>query len=144
VDCYRAALKIEPRFQNGILNLSNSLLRLNRPKESLNTTLELIKLDDAAAIKPTVAFTLGLGLAGVGRYDDAVGVFREILKAMPGDPQAHKALGFVYFQTGLPHRALDHYQEAAKTQPSDAQLAALILAAEQAMAQKRSGRMMSY
>jgi TPR repeat protein len=63
---------------------------------------------------------------------------------MPGDPQAHKALGFVYFQTGLPHRALDHYQEAAKTQPSDAQLAALILAAEQAMAQKRSGRMMSY
>jgi tetratricopeptide (TPR) repeat protein len=144
VECYRNALKIEPRFQNGILNLSNSLLRLNRPKESLNTTLELIKLDNTAATKPPVAFTLGLGLAGVGRYDDAVGVFREILKAMPGDPQAHKALGMVYFQTGLPHRALDHYQRAAQNQPPDAQLAQLILAAEQAMAQKRSGRTMSY
>ncbi len=144
VECYRNALKIEPRFQNGILNLSNSLLRLNRPKESLDTTLELIKLDNTAATKPPVAFTLGLGLAGVGRYDDAVGVFREILKAMPGDPQAHKALGLVYFQTGLPHRALDHYHKAAKAQPSDTQLAALIQAAEQAMAQKRSGRTMSY
>jgi|UniRef100_UPI00378501AA cytochrome c-type biogenesis protein CcmH/NrfG len=144
VECYRAALKIEPRFQNGILNLSNSLLRLNRPKESLDTTLQLIQMDNTAATKPTVAFTLGLGFAGVGRYDEAVGVFREILKAMPNDPQTHKALGLVYYQSGLPHRALDHYQKAARVQPSDQHLTTLIQAAEAAMAQKRGARMMSY
>lgn len=136
VHCFREALKVEPRFQNGLLNLSNSLLRLNRPKEALDTTMQLINLDKNATTKPPVAFTLGLSLAGVGRYDEAVSVFRDILRAMPNDPQTHKALGLVYYQTGLPHRALDHYQAAAHVQPNDQQLQQLIQAAEVAMAQK--------
>ncbi|OYW75347.1 MAG: hypothetical protein B7Z37_13640 [Verrucomicrobia bacterium 12-59-8] len=136
VHCFREALKIEPRFQNGLLNLSNSLLRLNRPKEALDTTLQLINLDKNATAKPPVAFTLGLSLAGVGRYDEAVSVFRDILASMPEDPQTHKALGLVYYQTGLPHRALDHYQAAARVQPGDLQLQKLIRAAEVALAEK--------
>ncbi len=136
VHCFREALKVEPRFQNGLLNLSNSLLRLNRPKEALDTTMQLIKLDSNATTKPPVAFTLGLSLAGVGRYDEAVAVFRDILHAMPGDPQAHKALGLVYYQTGLPHRALDHYEAAAQVQPNDPQLERLIEAAKVALANK--------
>jgi tetratricopeptide (TPR) repeat protein len=72
----------------------------------------------------------------VGRYDEAVSIFRDILAAMPEDPQTHKALGLVYYQTGLPHRALDHYQAAARTQPNDVQLQKLMQAAEVAMAEK--------
>ncbi len=136
VHCFREALKVEPRFQNGLLNLSNSLLRLNRPKEALDTTMQLINIDKNATTKPPVAFTLGLSLAGVGRYDEAVSVFRDILASMPEDPQTHKALGLVYYQTGLPHRALDHYQAAARVQPGDPQLQKLIQAAEVALAQK--------
>jgi len=133
VDCYRKALEIEPRFQNGLLNLSNSLLRLKRPKESLETTLKLIKIDQGAAAKPPVAFTLGLGLAGVGRYDDAVAVFREILAAMPNDVMTLKALGLVYFQTGLERRALELFGRAAKLQPNDPQLPMLMKAASDAL-----------
>lgn len=136
VHCFREALKVEPRFQNGLLNLSNSLLRLNRPKEALDTTMQLINIDRNATTKPPVAFTLGLSLAGVGRYDEAVAVFRDILRAMPNDPQTHKALGLVYFQTGLPHRALDHYHAAAQVQPGDPQLQKLIAAAQTALAEK--------
>lgn len=136
VHCFREALKVEPRFQNGLLNLSNSLLRLNRPKEALESTLQLINIDKTATTKPPVAFTLGLSLAGVGRYDEAVAVFRDILRAIPNDPQAHKALGLVYFQTGLPHRALDHYHAAAQVQPEDAQLQKLIEAAQIALVEK--------
>ncbi|MBN8421279.1 MAG: tetratricopeptide repeat protein [Verrucomicrobia bacterium] len=140
VHCFREALKVEPRFQNGLLNLSNSLLRLNRPKEALDTTMQLINIDKNATTKPPVAFTLGLSLAGVGRYDEAVSVFRDILRAMPNDPQTHKALGLVYFQTGLPHRALDHYEAAARVQPEDQQLQQLMQAAQVAMAEKRRRR----
>lgn len=136
VQCFREALKVEPRFQNGLLNLSNSLLRLNRPKEALDTTMQLISLDKNATTKPPVAFTLGLSLAGVGRYDEAVAVFRDILQAIPNDVQTHKALGLVYYQTGLPHRALDHYHVAESVQPNDAQLKNLIQAAEVALAEK--------
>lgn len=136
VECYRTALKIEPRFQNGLLNLSNSLLRLNRPKESLDSTMELIKLDQTATSKPPVAFTLGLGLAGVGRFDEAVSVFREILKVLPHDVQTRKAIGLVYLQTGLPHRALEHFERATAVVPGDPQLHQLVQAAETAMAKK--------
>lgn len=136
VQCFREALKVEPRFQNGLLNLSNSLLRLNRPKEALDTTLQLINIDKSATTKPPVAFTLGLSLAGVGRYDEAVSIFRDILASIPEDPQTHKALGLVYYQTGLPHRALDHYQAAALIQPDDVQLQKLIEAAQVALAEK--------
>jgi Tfp pilus assembly protein PilF len=139
VDCYRKALEIEPRFQNGLLNLSNSLLRLNRPKESLDTTLQLIQLDEAAANKAPVAFTLGLGLAGVGRYDEAVGIFRQILAAVPNDPMTHKALGIVYQQTGLPHRAIDHYRQAMRLMPGDEQLPTM-LASAQAEVARNTGR----
>lgn len=136
VQCFRQALKVEPRFQNGLLNLSNSLLRLNRPKEALDTTMQLISIDKNATAKPPVAFTLGLSLAGVGRYDEAVSVFRDILRAMPNDPQTHMALGLVYFQTGLPHRALDHYEAASRVQPDDPQIRKLIQAAQVALAEK--------
>ncbi|MFO1481977.1 MAG: tetratricopeptide repeat protein [Verrucomicrobiaceae bacterium] len=140
VQCYRKALELEPHFQNGMLNLSNSLLRLNRPQESLDTTLDLIRLDENAGRRAPVVFTLGLGLAGVGRYDDAVSVFRELLAATPDDPMVHKALGLVYFQTGLPHRALDHYHQADKLQPGDIQLKHMILAAEQKLADRLARR----
>ncbi|WP_395747520.1 tetratricopeptide repeat protein [Prosthecobacter sp.] len=136
VECFREALKVEPRFQNGLLNLSNSLLKLNRPKEALDTTLQLINLDKTATTKPPVAFTLGLSLAGVGRYDEAVAVFRDILQAVPDDPQTHKALGLVYYHTGLPQRALDHYEHAARVQPEDPQLERFIEAAKVSLAQK--------
>lgn len=136
MECYRAALKIEPRFQNGLLNLSNSLLRLNKPKESLENTVKMIQMDNTAGAKPPVAFTLGLGLAGVGRYDEAVSVFRGILAVMPDDLQTRKALGLVYYQAGLPHRALDHFRHAAAVHPHDEHLHALIKAAENAQAQK--------
>lgn len=139
VDCYRKALEIEPRFQNGLLNLSNSLLRLNRPKESLDTTIQLIQLDETAANKPPVAFTLGLGLAGVGRYDEAVGIFRQILAAVPNDPMTHKALGIVYQQTGLPHRAIDHYRQAMRLMPGDEQLRTMVSSA-QAEVSRNTGR----
>lgn len=141
IECFRAALKIEPQFQNGLLNLSNSLLRLNRPKESLNATMQLIEMDKTATTKPPVAFTLGLGLAGVGRYDDAVSVFRQILAVAPDDVQTRKAIGLVYLQTGLPHRALDHFNHAAKTRPDDPQLLSLISTAEKALAVKGQPRL---
>jgi tetratricopeptide (TPR) repeat protein len=140
VHCFREALKVEPRFQNGLLNLSNSLLRLNRPKEALDTTLQLINLDKNATARPPVAFTLGLSFAGVGRFDDAISVFQNILNAMPDDPQTHKALGLVYYQTGLPHRALDHFQHAARVQPDDPNIKRLIEVTQVAVAEKGKGR----
>ncbi len=140
VKCYQAALKIEPRFQNGLLNLSNSLLRLNRPKESLENTFKMIEMDQNAATKPPVAFTLGLGLAGVGRLDEAAEIFKQMAAAVPNDPQPHKVLGLIYRHKNDPRRALDHYHQAARLQPPDAHLLSAIRDTEAALINTASNR----
>jgi hypothetical protein len=137
VPCFREALKVEPRYQNALLNLSNSLLILNCPKEALDTTLQLINLDNSVSAKPQVALVLGRSLAGVGRFDDAISVFRDILVTRPDDPSTHTSLGYVYYQVGLPHRALDHFEAAARVRPDDSRLQTLIQATKVAMAEKR-------
>jgi Tfp pilus assembly protein PilF len=140
VKCYREALKVEPRFQNGLLNLSNSLLKLNRPQESLENTLKLIQMDQSAASKPPVAYTLGLGLAGVGRLDEAAEIFKQLAIAVPNDPQPHKALGFIYRHKRQPQRALDHYHQAAKLQTPDAYLLSAIKDTEAVLINTASNR----
>jgi len=140
VKCYREALKVEPRFKNGLLNLSNSLLRLNRPKESLENTLKLIEMDKKLANNPLVANALGLGLASVGRIDEAVEIFKQLSTAVPNDPQPHKALGLIYRHKNDPRRALDHYHQAARLQAPDAPLLSDIRDTEAALMNTASNR----
>jgi len=132
VKCYEQALKIEPRFQAGIFNLSNSLLRLGRPQESLEASVRLVRMDERAARHPTVVFTVGLGLAGVGRYDDAAAVFKEILAVRPDDVRCHQALGSVYLNTNRPALALEHFRAAAarSAAPDESLLASIKMAEE--------------
>lgn len=114
VECYRKALEIEPRFQNGLLNLSNSLLRLGRPEESVEMTLQLIKNDHTIRDKAPVAYTLALGLAGVGRLTEAAQNLEQMLAMDPKSADAHQLLGLVYAEMGKNVFALRHLQKAAR------------------------------
>ena len=134
VKCYEEALKIEPRFQHAMFNLSNSLLRLGRPKESLDASLKLIQMDKRTATQPHVVYTVGLGLAGVGRYDEALAVFKEILAVLPEDARCHQAMGTVYLHTSQPALALDHFRQAAQLRTPDENLLKDIRLAEAAVA----------
>lgn len=133
VKCFQQSLQIEPRFGYARFNLSNSLLRLNRPKESLEVVTKMIEIDKSAATKPDVVYTAALGLSGVGRYDEAITVFKRILEVMPDHVSSHKALGMVYRKTNNPRLALEHYREAAKLQPPDDNLLADIRQTEAAL-----------
>ena len=78
----------------------------------------------AAATKPDVVYTAGLGLAGVGRYEEAITVFKRILEVMPEHSSSHKALAMVYRSTNNPRLALEHYHQAARLEPPDESLLA--------------------
>lgn len=133
VKCFQQSLQIEPRFGYASFNLSNSLLRLNRPKESLEVVTKMIEIDKAAATKPDVVYTAGLGLAGVGRYEEAITVFKRILEVMPEHSSSHKALAMVYRSTNNPRLALEHYHQAARLEPPDESLLAAIRQTEAAL-----------
>lgn len=134
VNCYRQAIKIEPKYIPGLLNLSNSCLRLNQPKEALDATNQLLNLKPDAATNPPVALGLGLGLMGVGRLNEAAFTFRKILDSDPSNVQAYKALGMVYDQLGLLQQALEQYQIAYRLQPNDQFLPSMISAVQGALA----------
>ena len=122
VKCFREALQIEPRFGFGSFNLSNSLLRLGRPQEALDALSKMIDLHKDAGTQPDVVYTVGLSLAGVGRYDEALAIFKRILEVMPDHIKAHKASAMVYRKTNNPQLALEHYRIIAKIQPPDENL----------------------
>ena len=130
VRCYQKALEIEPRHQNSMFNLSNSLLALGRPKESLEATFRLLEANKSAATLPQVNLTLASGLANVGRLDDAIVVLSELVSAVPNDDQAHKLLGMVYLQKNQHLFALRHLRESANLRSPDSELAAAIERAE--------------
>jgi Tfp pilus assembly protein PilF len=133
VKCFRQSLRIEPRAGLSSFNLSNSLLRLGRPQESLEAATKMIELNKEAATQPDVVYTVGLGLSGVGRHDEAIAVFKRILEVIPHHINAHKAVAMVYRKTNKHQQALEHYRTVAKLQPPDEDLLADIRNTEAAL-----------
>lgn len=120
--CFHKSIQIEPRFGFGSFNLSNSLLRLGRPQEALNAVTKMIDLNKDAGTQPDVVYTVGLSLAGLGRYDEALAIFKRIVEVMPDHVNAHRASAMVYRKTNNPQLALEHYRIIAKIQPPDESL----------------------
>lgn len=113
VKCYHKALTLEPHFRHAIFNLSNSLLRLGRHQESLDTSIKLVHMSKNSAVEPEVALTVGLGLTGSGKHHEAYDVLNKVVAAMPNDPRSHRAIGGVYIHLNQPARALEHFRQAA-------------------------------
>ena len=61
---------------------------------------------------------LGIVLTKRGRFDEAIGHFREALKIRPEDVEAHTNLGIALFRTGRIDEAIEHYEKALAIDPS--------------------------
>jgi len=119
---FRKAIELEPRFQNAVLNLSNSLLRLERPQEALDLTLDAIRNSEQAAGKAPLNYTLGLCFLKLRRFAEARTMFEQLLAANPNDPLAHRAIGTVYALTRDFRAAIRHKRRALELNPSDAEV----------------------
>ena len=138
IKCYQKALQLEPRFQPALFNMSNSLLKLGRPAEALESSLKLVRMHKNTASQPHVVYTVGLGLYGTGRYDEAIGIFKDVLAARPSDAKCHQAIGLSYLRKNMPALALDHFRQAASLMPPSQGLLNDIQIAEAALANSTS------
>ena len=132
VKCFETALKIEPQFKHAIFNLSNALLRLGRPGESLEASQKLISLENQTT-QPEVAFTYAIGLASCGRNDEALNVLKRVVDAMPREPRFLKALGLVLLRSGQPAESLPYLRQAIALSKPDASLENAVQIAENAV-----------
>ena len=132
VKCFETALRIEPQFKHAIFNLSNALLRLGRPQESLEASQKLITLEGQRT-QPEVAFTFAIGLASCGRNDEAITVLKQMVEAAPREPRFMKSLGLVYLRSGQPAESLPYLRQAIALSKSDAYLEDAVKIAENAV-----------
>lgn len=133
VECYRTAIKIEPRFQNGLLNMSNSVLKLNRPQEALEYTSQLVHPDATSSRNYLAQYTHALALASSGKLAEAISIYRQLASINPNDARLHTALGVAYHFNNQPDLALQHYEQSTRLQPPNASLQDLISKARAAM-----------
>lgn len=133
LECFRKSVEIEPAFHVGALNLSNSLLRLKRPQESLSAIQKLVAVSEESASDPAVIYTLGLCLTSVGKHHEAAEKLRTLLARPSADPNIHKVLGMIYTKTQDLERALTHYQEASRLMPQDHRVQAMIQKLERSL-----------
>lgn len=65
---------------------------------------------------------LGVALDAQGRFEEAVGYYRQALKLAPGRYQLHNNLGNILDHLGQTQAALGEYQEAVRLKPDNASL----------------------
>ncbi len=53
----------------------------------------------------------------MGRYDEAIDMYRKAIKIMPDDEKAHNNLGTLLAQQGGLDEAIEHFSEALRIKP---------------------------
>lgn len=121
-DCYRKSVKIEPAFSNGVLNLSNSLLRLGQPKEAISEIERFQQHNHVAVDSPAMQYTKALGFFETGRMAEAADLLAEVLKKDPANAFSNRLLGIIRSRQGRLQEALTHLREASRQMPGDTDL----------------------
>lgn len=96
--------------QDKIRDLNAEILlregRQYQDHQSLGKALE--SFQRAARLEPKhgpVHFSMGVVLAKMGRWSEAIMAYREAIRLRPDDTEAHLNLGFVYYELGLDEQA---------------------------------------
>ena len=126
VPCFRKSVELEPRFVAGALNLSNSLLRLNRPQESIESLLKLIEADASAARHPGILYTLAHGLTSASRHAEAAIEIQKVVQLQPEDGAVHVLHGVILARCNQGLSALRAFREAYRLAPDNPRLPDII------------------
>lgn len=133
-ECFRKSVEIEPAFSNGVLNLSNSLLRLGRPQEAISVIDRLNEHSPVSATAPAMLYTKALGFFKTGKTNEAAEILAEVLQKDPANAFTHRLLGIIRSQQGRLRESLTHLREASRQMPGDADLLQRVESLEQHLA----------
>ncbi|MGQ9661215.1 MAG: sulfatase-like hydrolase/transferase [Kiritimatiellia bacterium] len=93
------------------------------------SVIEPVESNGVSEVETTLRLDLGLALVRLGRKDEAIMQFKQILSADPNNFQAHNNLGAIYTERGDYEPALEHLRKAVALAPDrPAQLANLATA----------------
>jgi tetratricopeptide (TPR) repeat protein len=114
LDCYSAAIALEPGNANALYNQGNTLQRLNRLEDALQS------YDHALAITPTYAqawSNRGNVLRTLKRWQDALNSYDQAIALQPDHPVMLNNRGVVLMELHRPQEALQDYAQALALAP---------------------------
>lgn len=117
IQCFREAIRVEPRFADAPYNMALQMLKQGKSAEAiapLRTALALKRLF------PEAHNNLGIALAQQGQIDAAIEQFREAIRIRPRLAEAHSNLALALVKRGNLDEAVAHYREALRLSPGHA------------------------
>jgi tetratricopeptide (TPR) repeat protein len=131
VNFYKKAVHLRPnefvpRYNLGLLYARQAKEAATVPARNTSYTAALNQLSQAVKLRPTdhrVLSALGWVSFQLRRFDDAVSWYQKGIQAAPAGPDlqaAHANLGLVLDNLGESEKAVHHWKEALKLDPSDA------------------------
>ena len=111
----RRALELAPDFTAARANLATVLYKQNRPAEVI-AELERVEQDGEANFGHA-----GLKAAAFGRiggHEEALGLYRQLLDARPGEPKLWMSYGHILKTIGRQAESIDAYRQALATRPT--------------------------
>ncbi len=119
VSAYHQALKLNGALADVWRTLADSLLSQEQPGEAMKA-LERSAAEFARQGHPDVLPVLlsrGNILVALGRFDEALQLFAQVVKGAPGFAPAYVSLGGVYRDLGQPDEARANYLQAIEIDP---------------------------
>jgi tetratricopeptide (TPR) repeat protein len=111
---FKAALRINPDYENASINLGIALLSQGKIDQCIAYYQEILKKKPAYA---GVHHNLGIVLLRNGKVENAVFHFREALRLKPDYAQAYNSLGAALVLTGKTDEAVFNFKKALQIKP---------------------------
>jgi TolB-like protein/DNA-binding winged helix-turn-helix (wHTH) protein/thioredoxin-like negative regulator of GroEL len=122
---FRRAIEADPEFTPALTGLAETLLNglsLNRaPIEDVKAEVEplIYRASQLSPQSPHVLAVKGWLLTEEFKFDEALPLLQQAVKANPNDASSHRFLGDLFDRRARPNEALSHYSAAASLDPMD-------------------------
>ncbi|QQS45883.1 MAG: tetratricopeptide repeat protein [Acidobacteriota bacterium] len=117
---YDEALKRDPAGSRALHDRARLRLRLGRTDEAIEDLRKLVSI----APEPSIRLLLAGALGGVKRYDEAIELYRQILKADASNLEARTGLAALLIESGREKEAIAELETLVASEPRRADLRA--------------------
>jgi protein O-mannosyl-transferase len=117
----QAAVQLEPRFPDALLNLGNVLDDLGRAAEAEQSYARALQLTPD---NPILHYNLGVALEKQGKFSEAVTHYATAVQLQPNDAETHRRLASVLSREGHQGEAAVQLRAVLRLEPADVESAA--------------------
>lgn len=137
IEYFQSALKKNPSYIDALYSLAESYYLIDQFEQALAYAVQAEILNGKSIPIRTLK---GRVLLGLGRFDEAVAIFQDILKAQPYNLDAQFGIGEIYMLAGSYSQAAEIYNKALLISPNNRKaLLSLILLYDQMDDKEKAG-----